>query len=185
MSLLVWNCQGLENPRAIRILKKLSKEKCPKLVFLVETKCSKVRMDEVRRTLKFDACFDVERVGLSGGIALLWKKVKVINYTRWHISALVTEHNSNSPWLFSGFYGHPDKTKRKGSWELLTRIKPDPMTLWLCAGDFNKILHQREKVGGPSRPYRQIEKFRLAGEACGIRDIPSLGQRYTWSNNRR
>ncbi|XP_042983266.1 uncharacterized protein LOC122312668 [Carya illinoinensis] len=183
-----WNCRGLGNPRTIRILRKITKEKCANLVFLVETKANKSRMETVRQVLKFDGCFVVESLGLCGGLAILWKEewqVRVINYTRWHISAMVMDKTDCIPWQFTGFYGHPETGKRNGSWELLKMLKPESRIPWVCAGDFNEILHQNEKVGGQGRPYKQIEKFRQALEQCGIRDLTYSGQRYTWSNNRR
>lgn len=133
-----------------------------------------------------DGCFAVEGMGLSGGIALLWKerwKVQVINFTRWHISALVQEEESGPSWQFTCFYGHPETGKRSSSWQLLKMLKPANTMAWLVAGDFNEILHQKEKVGGASRPYKQIEDFKQAIEFCGLNDIHSLGLYFTWSNN--
>ncbi|KAF5445848.1 hypothetical protein F2P56_031530 [Juglans regia] len=75
--------------------------------------------------------------------------------------------------------------KTNSSWDLLKILKPCPPIPWLCASDFNEILHQREKVGGARRPYNHIENFRQALEICGICDIHSKGQKFTWSNNRR
>ncbi|XP_041011398.1 uncharacterized protein LOC121255187 [Juglans microcarpa x Juglans regia] len=187
MSTLVWNCLGLGNPQTVKILRLLTKEKWPNLVFLVETKSRKKRMEEVMRILKMDGCFAVDCVGLSGRIALLWKEawqVNIINYTRWHISALIKERNNGPTWQFIGFYGHPDTAKRSSSWQLLKMLKPPSPMAWMCAGDFNEILHQNEKVGGASRPYKQIEVFRLAVEACGLNDIHSQRLWFTWSNNR-
>ncbi|XP_042950140.1 uncharacterized protein LOC122282256 [Carya illinoinensis] len=59
---------------------------------------------------------------------------------------MITGKDSARPWLFTGFYGHPDKGKKDGSWDLLKR----------------RVLEQ-----------------------CEIRDIPSVGQSFSWSNNRR
>ncbi|XP_042958196.1 uncharacterized protein LOC122293792 [Carya illinoinensis] len=187
MSILVWNCQGLGNLWTVSVLKNLTKEKWPKLVFLVETKSKKTRLEEVRRSLKTDGCFAVNCVGMSGGITLLWKEawhVKIINYTRWHISALIQEGDPGPTWKFTRFYGHPDSAKRSSSWQLLQMLKPSSPIAWLCAGDFNEILHQKEKVGGASRPYRQIESFRMVVDSCGLNDIHSQGLRFTWSSNR-
>ncbi|XP_042962496.1 uncharacterized protein LOC122296768 [Carya illinoinensis] len=75
--------------------------------------------------------------------------------------------------------------KRKTSWQLLEMLKPPPPMAWLCAGDFNEILHQGEKQGAGSRPYKQIEEFRKVVEVCDLRDIHHQGHYFTWSNNRR
>ena len=38
-------------------------------------------------------------------------------------------------------------------------------------GDFNEILHYREKVGGVLRPERQMNNFRVAINRCNLRDL--------------
>ncbi|XP_042939499.1 uncharacterized protein LOC122274529 [Carya illinoinensis] len=187
MSILVWNCRRLGNPRTVSVLRNLTKDKWPNLVFLMETKSRKSRLEEFRRSLKLEGCFAVDCVGMSGGIALLWREtwqVKIINYTRWHISALIQEGDLGPTWQFTGFYGHPESAKRNSNWQLLQMLKPPNPMAWLCAGDFNEILHQKEKVGEASRPYRQIETFRRAIDYCGLNDIHSQGLRFTWSSNR-
>ncbi|KAG6676484.1 hypothetical protein I3842_15G153700 [Carya illinoinensis] len=129
-----------------------------------------------------------DSVGSSGGIALLWKVdwiVNVISYTRWHISALVKGGVNEPTWQFTGFYGHPETAKRKTSWQLLEMLKPPSSMAWICVGDFNEILHQEEKQGAGSRPYKQIEEFRKVVEICDLRDIHHQGHHFTWSNNRR
>ncbi|XP_035546735.1 uncharacterized protein LOC118348703 [Juglans regia] len=102
-------------------------------------------MEAVRRLLQMDGCFTVDCMGLSGGIALLWRDewcVNIINYTKWHVSALIQEKENGPTWQFTGFYGHPDTGKRGSSWQLLKMLKPTTSIAWLCAGDFNEILHR-------------------------------------------
>ncbi|XP_042964610.1 uncharacterized protein LOC122298825 [Carya illinoinensis] len=187
MNLLSWNCRGLGNPRAVRILNMLIKAKLPSLVFLLETKCSKSKVEAVKQLIKFDNCLVVDSVGSSGGLAMMWKnslEVQLINFTRWHISVMVTDKRHNAPWMLTGFYGHPVTSQRKISWNLLGALKPSCGTPWLCIGDFNEILCQKEKVGAVPRPYKQMEDFREAIEFCLLDSIPTKGNRFTWSNNR-
>jgi exonuclease III len=73
MNLLSWNCQGLGNPWTVQDLCLMVKEKKPDILFLMETKCRKERMEGIRVKLNFQGLFVVEPVGLSGGLALLWK----------------------------------------------------------------------------------------------------------------
>ncbi|XP_042969166.1 uncharacterized protein LOC122301869 [Carya illinoinensis] len=187
MSILVWNCRGLGNPQTVRVLRQLAKDKILSLVFLVETKCNCRRMDMIRRKLRFDNCLAVDSVGLRGGIALLWKtdwNVEIISYSRWHVNSIVLEEENGPAWQFTGLYGHPEVAKRSSSWQLLHMLKPTTPMAWLCAGDFNEILYQKEKLGGASRPYKQIEEFRQVVERCGLSDLQSRGQKYTWANNK-
>ncbi|XP_042950158.1 uncharacterized protein LOC122282274 [Carya illinoinensis] len=187
MNLLSWNCRGLGNPQTVSFLKLLVKEKSPSMIFLMETKCGKERVEAVRRSLKFEACLVVESRGSAGGLALMWKTntmVSIYNYSRWHINAHVSSFVGDQTWLFTGFYGHLETSKRGGSWEFLKELKPLDSTPWLYSGDFNEITCQAEKVGGSPRPYRQMEVFRESLEWCSLNKIRTEGPIFTWSNNR-
>lgn len=48
------------------------KQKKPTLVFLMETKLHKEKMELVRCKLGFSSIFVVDQVGRSGGMALFW-----------------------------------------------------------------------------------------------------------------
>jgi exonuclease III len=74
MTLLSWNCRGLGSPRAVRDLCQLAKENKAHILFLMETKCSKARVEVVRVKLGFAGAFTVDHVGRNGGLALLWKE---------------------------------------------------------------------------------------------------------------
>lgn len=50
------------------------KENKPRILFLMETKCSKTRVEVIRVKLGFAGAFIVDPVGHSGGLALLWKE---------------------------------------------------------------------------------------------------------------
>lgn len=50
---------------------------------------------------------------------------------------------------------------------------------WLCAGDFNEVLHATEQFGGRGRTERQMEDFREAVEECGFVDLGFIGLPYT------
>jgi exonuclease III len=133
MNLLSWNCRGLGNPQAVRDLCQVTKEKKPTILFLMETKCHRNKMESVRVKLGFDCLFVVDSVGRSGGLALLWKDpelVEIQNYSRRHINAIVKDRAVAQLWKFTGFYGHPDWTKRHESWALLNHLR----ILFRCPG---------------------------------------------------
>ena len=54
---------------------------------------------------------------------------------------------------------------------------------WLCCGDFNEILFNHEKEGGPPRAERCMEKFRQALEDCELQDLGFVGDAFTWKNH--
>jgi hypothetical protein len=154
MNLLSWNCRGLGNPQTVRELRRMVKIKHPHLLFLMETKVSIDRLQNLRIAMGFEGLLSVDPVGRSGGLALFWKGfhlVELLSYSRRHISVSIKNMGSGVPWKFTGFYGHPDPSQRAESWKLLKFLKRAPPSPWLCIGDFNKILDNSEKVGGNPR----------------------------------
>ena len=64
---------------------------------------------------------------------------------------------------------------------MLRRLKRNQETLsWLCAGDFNEILLDTEKMGGALRPDRQKVNFREALEECELAEVKMYGSGFTW-----
>ncbi|KAJ0007624.1 hypothetical protein Pint_29766 [Pistacia integerrima] len=153
----------------------------------METKCNRNKLELIRNKIGFSCSFVVESRGASGGIAMLWKddkEVDLVSYTQHHISIIVNQPTANKKFILTGFYGHPDASKRTGSWNLLRELKAQTNMAWLCIGDFNEICHQYEKFGAADRPYRQMENFREALLDCDLSEIPFNGDFFTWNNGR-
>lgn len=51
---------------------------------------------------------------------------------------------------------------------------------WILGGDFNEILNDDEKKGGPRRCRNLLENFRQALDDCSLRDIQFIGDKFTW-----
>jgi hypothetical protein len=108
MKIMYWNCQGFGNPDAIRELCCKVKDKCTDLVFLMETKLRKNKMDGIRSKLNYENMLIVDCIGRSEGLAMLWREgfgIEVQNYSNRYISAKVSPSNERA-WFFTGFYGH-------------------------------------------------------------------------------
>jgi len=74
MNLLYLNCQGLGTTWTVSDLRKLLRRLVPKLVFLSETKKSKVEMEDLLPALgDYNGVF-VHARGRSGGLSLLWNE---------------------------------------------------------------------------------------------------------------
>ncbi|KAL0364052.1 UNVERIFIED_CONTAM: putative mitochondrial protein [Sesamum angustifolium] len=97
--------------------------------------------------------FSVDSRGKGGGLALLWRK---------SVDVVLQSYSHN----------HIDVSLHTRS------VRP-----WLVAGDFNEILDQSEKWGGPPRPLWQIRNFRRALTDCGLSDLGFSGEPFTWSNH--
>ena len=115
MNPISWNCQGLGNSWSVRALHDLVQHWNPKIVFLIETKSKKNRMERIKNRIGFANGLIVPSVGRSGGIALLWTReinLEVKSYTRFHVDAIILETNSDYKWRLTGFYSHPETHKR-------------------------------------------------------------------------
>uniref|UniRef100_A0A803PF28 Reverse transcriptase domain-containing protein n=1 Tax=Cannabis sativa TaxID=3483 RepID=A0A803PF28_CANSA len=152
----------------------------------LETRLNSSRMELIRIQLGFEGCFLVDSKGKSGGLALLWTKeysVHIKSYTSSHIDALV-ENDLGFCWRFTGFYGSPDPGGRMESWKLLDRLKSMFSCAWICGGDFNEIINQKEKKGGGPKPNYLMKNFRLAISKCLLSELHAEGGDYTWFNGR-
>ena len=137
-------------------------EEDPTLVFLMETKFVVSEMTRIKRTLAQQQGLVVLSVRRGKGLALLWKssmKVDVQTYSPLHIDVIITDKQSNKQWRFTGFYNHLKTNKREESWRLLEELSKRSDLPWICMGDFNEIMHGREKEGGNIRLEWQIRIY--------------------------
>ncbi|XP_012854346.1 PREDICTED: uncharacterized protein LOC105973839 [Erythranthe guttata] len=186
MNCIFWNCQGLGAPLTIHVLGDIIRDHQPRLVFLSETRATLQLIEKLKRRWNLNGLC-VEKVGQSRGLALFWQKdlaVDLISYSNNHIDAEVSGVNHNSKWRVTGFYGFPEHSRRQLSWNLLRNLGQRRDLPWLIGGDFNEILSNAEKTGGPQRLPSRIEMFREALDECGLIDMGYEGIPFTWSNNR-
>ncbi|XP_038708505.1 uncharacterized protein LOC120003559 [Tripterygium wilfordii] len=130
----------------------------------------------------------VDSVGKSGGLMLLWKEeidITVHSYSLRHIHVTIKEGSGSLPWNITFFYGHPDVSKRKCSWDLLRFLSNTIHNQWLCVGDFNAISNGGEKVGGSDRGGTMMNDFNDALSDSKLVDLGFKGNKYTWSNRRK
>ncbi|KAK6120367.1 hypothetical protein DH2020_045847 [Rehmannia glutinosa] len=188
MSCIIWNARGLGNQRAFRELRRLIAEKDPQLLFLSETRMKAYRCSRWKEWLGYDGLFIVDCIGKKGGLMLLWKQplvVTITSYSTGHIDSMIQDGYKN--WRFTGFYGNPDASQRKYSWDLMRKlasIQELKHLPWLLGGDFNEICSHNEKMGGRRRPETQIDEFNNAIAACELREIYGSGDWFTWVNRR-
>ncbi|XP_074290136.1 uncharacterized protein LOC141616877 [Silene latifolia] len=122
---------------------------------------------------KLDGYFriQVDSMGRSGGLAMLWRKdVDCILMSAYVHHMDFTVRNTEGDWRITGFYGWPAVSDRHLSWELLRLLSNEFQLPWVCMGDFNEILYSTEMKGG-SRPQWKMNNFRDAIDECGLRDV--------------
>lgn len=108
------NYRGLENPCTIKTLRKGIQQEEPILVFFMETKLNKEKIEKVRDQCNFDHSWVVPSLGKSGGLALFWMDgvtVEVLSAEQSHIDTLVKGGVSKDWWHLMGFYGWSETLK--------------------------------------------------------------------------
>ncbi|PON45815.1 Endonuclease/exonuclease/phosphatase [Parasponia andersonii] len=80
------------------------------------------------------------------------------------------------------FYGAPEPSNRRFSWELLRRLSYVSTGLWLCMGDFNEILSTEDKLGRTFRNEAAMEAFHHSLDNCGLQPIDYNGPKLTWDS---
>jgi len=68
MIALGWKCRGFGNPRTVRVLREFVQQWDPKIVFLMETKLKKKRMEKEK-----------EKAGFNNGLVPVQVEVEVLH----------------------------------------------------------------------------------------------------------
>lgn len=148
MSLLSWNCRGLAVVPTINELRELCRSHQPAVVFLMETKAPKERVERIRRTLKFKDMFVVEARGLSGGLCLLWNTkvgLEVLQASPNFIHTRVIDKGTDKMFNCTFVYGNPRFEQRRWLWASIQSLQVCKDWSWCCIGDFNEMINIGEK----------------------------------------
>ncbi|OMP11686.1 reverse transcriptase [Corchorus capsularis] len=135
----------------------------------------------------FNSCVGVNSQGLSGGYLLLLKddvKVSILSINK-NLSLLYLHYKDIKMWL-TCIYGHPELSKRGEVWEQLKNMRRQiPQgDEWLVMGDFNQVLHSKDKLSESSNQIRGAEIFKQCLNECGLAEVANKGLHFTWSNRR-
>lgn len=121
----------------------------------------------------FYNCFNVNRNGMRGGLAMLQSsdmEVNIVSYNNHHIDIIVHETKMmkcRCTWV----YGHPEGSQKRHTWTLPRRLTGLFSFPWLYFEDFNEILDLREKLGGRESNLSMMIEFREAVNDCNLVDL--------------
>ena len=130
-------------------------------MFLAKTWMNEDRLIRIQDHLQFKNRFVVHRISKARRLVLLWKEGFVLDvqrFSKYHIDAKINQ-NTNGEWRFTRFYREPDTSRRHEAWDRLRRLKNRGSSTWICAGDFNEITRQSEKIGGRIQSHNQMQPF--------------------------
>ena len=187
MSILSWNCQGLGPPLTGRNLKFLNNKYRPSLVFLMETRVKKEKVERWKRRLNFQNEWYEEAVGQGGGLAVWWNdsdQIQVISSNKNMIHLKIDKGMGMDGGFLTLVYGPPKEKERAKWWEQLQRLDPGEQCPWLCCGDFNDLLYNFEKKGGRARSLMSLVDFQNFMLKCNMEDLGAKGMEFTWANQR-
>nr|DAD38904.1 TPA_asm: hypothetical protein HUJ06_013226 [Nelumbo nucifera] len=143
------------------------------VIFLIETLVHVNKIEEIRIQVGFAGAFAVDREGRGGGIAFLWKApnmCSLLDYSNNHINVQVCD-DEKGPWRLTSFYGYPDRSRRRDSWNLLRAICASSRLPWCCIGDFNDMLSLEDKRGRLDHPNWLLAGFHETISDCHLHEI--------------
>ncbi|KAJ4842990.1 hypothetical protein Tsubulata_049142 [Turnera subulata] len=143
-------------------------------------------LDGLRRSLCFDHGDYVERVGLSGGLALWWKntfRVTVLDKCANFLHLLVVDVDKQKEWFMTCVYNSPNRSDRLLFWDVLKDLQPVGEA-WLLMGDFNAVFLEKEKSGGRQPRLSQLLDFSSFHTSMELMDLDFKGSPFIWTNRR-
>ena len=111
-------------------------------------------MEELRVRFGFDSCFGVDREGRSGRIGVLWQYSNICTIRSFSINHIDLEilDDDKGHRRLTGFYGCPERHRRRYSWHLLRTLSAGSSLPGCCVGDYNDILSEDDKFGQADHP---------------------------------
>lgn len=183
LMILVWNVRGAVGKEFSLTLKAMKKNIKPKIVVLLETRCSGSVAQKAIKKWGFRHQILEEARGMSGGIWILWDeesfKIDVINQQEQFIHCLISGLGCR-PWLFTAIYASPRENERKMLWTELEALSKNSPLPWMLAGDFDDIQDASEQRGGTMVNEQKCSRFLDSINGCGLKDLGSEGPKFTW-----
>ncbi|KAL8145821.1 hypothetical protein AgCh_003824 [Apium graveolens] len=93
------------------------------------------------------------------------------------------ENEQVGMWRYTGFYGYPERKRRRESWDMLKVLARNSELPWCVIGDFNDM-YEDDKWGGRKHPYNLLLGFRETMMDCELQDLGFVGEKYTWEKSR-
>ncbi|WZY83148.1 hypothetical protein YC2023_029532 [Brassica napus] len=182
---MCWNCQGIGSDLTVRRLREFRRKDPPDIMFLMETKRQDEEVFRMYQGTEFSNHFTVPPDGLSGGLALSWKDSVDLEILFFSPNVIDTKISFNGKTVFVSYiYGAPQRENRARFWELLSDIVLQRQAPWLITGDFNDLLDNSEKVGGPLRWEGSFLSFRNFVSQYDLWDLQFSGNSLSWRGTR-
>ena len=124
--------------------------------------------------------------GTRGGVLIAWKgcscQAVASRVDTYSASVLFSEQGRN--WWFTGVYGPQEDDEKVMFLQELRNIRALCNGAWLLGGDFN-LIYQAADKNNANLDRAMMGRFWRFLDDMDLKEIPLLGQKYTWSNERR
>ena len=122
----------------------------------------------------------------SGGLTLYWKQdidLQILSSSKNLIDTVILYKGTTT--YVSFVYGEPEVPNRSIFWDSLIDLALPRTSAWLLTGDFNEIIDNSEKSGGPERAEGTFGAFRNMLANCNLFDLQHSGNCLSWRGKRR
>ncbi|XP_018463849.2 uncharacterized protein LOC108835040 [Raphanus sativus] len=140
---------------------------------------------DLQVVLGYDNVMVVNPIGLSGGLALMWRREVAVEvkFADKNIIDCWIRHRGQALYV-TFIYGEPSQQGKKEVWERVMRLGVGRKECWCMVGDFNDILHNGEKIGGPRRGEASFVDFVEMLDVCEMKELMGYGDSFTWAGVR-
>ena len=97
--------------------------------------------------------------------------------------SVLLSSNDDPPWWLTGVHGPQSDAEKVAFLDELREVRAGCPGPWMLAGDFNMIYCSEDKNNGNVNQ-AMMGRFRRFVNEMELKEIPLLGRRYTWSNER-
>lgn len=192
MSLLSWNCRGMGGhlgSRKMQHLQRLIYSTNAKVIFISETKSSKVTASDLIHHFHVANSHVVPADQASGGLWLMWDEdmdLTIVQSSVNYILAYGVYKNSGPIFNLLCIYGDPSHRATSAMWsEISSFVVHSSHRPTFCMGDLNEIMHANEKYGLAPPNQNRINIFKHHVNNLGLMDMGYNGPAYTWSNKQQ
>lgn len=187
-SILIWNARGLNQKDRCNAVRDVVLSANADIVCLQETKVA-VMSHRIILSV-FGSAYDKFAIlpadGTRGGVIIAWKggvcQAIATRVDVYSVSVLFSELDGRN-WWFTGVYGPQEDEEKIQFLQELRDVRALCTGPWLVAGDFN-LIYQAADKNNANLDRAMMGRFRRFLDDMQVKEIPLLGRKFTWSNER-
>ena len=188
-AILIWNVRGLNKIDRRNVVRDVILSSNADIVCLQETKVAILTQQVLLSVFGtvYDNFVALPAVGTRGGVLVAWKggscQAVASRVDNFSVSVLFAEQEGRNWWL-TGVYGPQGDGEKMLFLQELRNIRALCNGPWLVAGDFN-LIYQAADKNNANLDRAMMGRFRRFLDDNDLLELPLLGRKFTWSNERR